>query len=100
MEAVEASLRANLGSAIALKTINFDVGTARDGQAAASCQILEMHGNGSGRATQPRLRSTLIGCERWASRPQDVQLRPFGGTLQIAAALQAGQVVAGDLTSS
>ena len=50
---------------------------------------------GTERPGSPVAYGTLIALRKLGLTPKDVQLRPFGGTIQIAAALQAGQVAAG-----
>jgi ABC-type nitrate/sulfonate/bicarbonate transport system substrate-binding protein len=50
---------------------------------------------GTERPGSPVAYGTLIALRKLGLTPKDVQLRPFGGTIQTAAALQAGQISAG-----
>jgi NitT/TauT family transport system substrate-binding protein len=50
---------------------------------------------GTERPGSPVAYGTLVALRKLGLTPKDVQLRPFGGTIQIAAALQAGQISAG-----
>lgn len=50
---------------------------------------------GTERPGSPGAYGTLIALRKLGLTPKDVQLRPFGGTIQVAAALQAGQIAAG-----
>jgi ABC-type nitrate/sulfonate/bicarbonate transport system substrate-binding protein len=50
---------------------------------------------GTERPGSPVAYGTLVGLRKLGLTPKDVQLRPLGGTAQIAAALHAGQIFAG-----
>jgi NitT/TauT family transport system substrate-binding protein len=50
---------------------------------------------GTERPGSPVAYGTLVALRKLGLTPKDVQLRPLGGTVQVAAALQAGQIVAG-----
>ena len=50
---------------------------------------------GTERPGSPVAYGTLVALRKLGLTPKDVQLRPFGGTIQIAAALQLGQIAAG-----
>jgi NitT/TauT family transport system substrate-binding protein len=50
---------------------------------------------GTERPGSPVAYGTLVALRKLGLTPKDVQLRPLGGTVQTAAALQAGQIAAG-----
>ena len=50
---------------------------------------------GTERPGSPVAYGTLVALRKLGLTPKDVQLRPLGGTVQVAAALQAGQISAG-----
>src|SRR5688572_24491169 len=50
---------------------------------------------GTDRAGSPVAYGTLVALRKLGLSSRDVQLRPFGGSIQVASALQSGQIAAG-----